>query len=158
MVASVLGGVPVPSPSAALPVASQATDSKPAAAPAATAGVDAKGGLANRVRPAAPGLATTVKVVPNGAAASRGAVVHDDGRTQVVDNGDGTRTARIGVVSKSFESDSGRKQVDTALVDVAGRLESTATAEPISIAASTSAADLVTVGRLGRQVRGGSSE
>ena len=134
---------------------SVASASASPAADAVSVAPESAGGLPDRARPVALPPASVVNVRPNDASerSKTRPVVQADDRTEVVDNGDGTRTARIAVAPRSFDKGSGRTPVDTGLSQKAGRFESNAVAEPVSIAGSSGAADLVTVGRAGRQVR-----
>lgn len=113
------------------------------------------GGLAKREREAAPAPAGDVKTITNAAVSRPGSVERVDDRTEVIDNGDGTKTARIRVVPQSFQGSKGREAVDTELVESGGRLIAKSTAEPISVALSSGAVDLVVVGEPGKQIRVG---
>jgi hypothetical protein len=107
----------------------------------------------NREREAAPSPAGSVKTVANASVSRKGSVERVDDRTEVIDNGDGTKTARIRVVPQSFAGEKGREAVDTELVESGGKLVSKATASPISVALSSGSADLVVVGKPGKQLR-----
>jgi hypothetical protein len=106
-----------------------------------------------REREAAPSPSGSVKTVANVSVSRKGSVERVDDRTEVIDNGDGTKTARIRVVPQSFAGEKGREAVDTELVESGGKLVSKATASPISVALSSGSADLVVAGKPGKQLR-----
>ncbi len=98
-------------------------------------------------------------VLPTGDAAKDSAFVGEDDRTEIVDNGDGTKTAKISVGPSSVQTVDGsgrrgkRKKIDVSLREAVGRLESDGGAERVSIALDSDAQDLVTIGVEGRRLR-----
>ncbi len=111
------------------------------------------GPVKKREREVASSPAGTVKTVANASASLKGSIERVDDRAEIVDNGDGTKTARIRVVPQSFPGEKGRQAVDTELFESGGKLVSKATASPISVALSSGSADLVVVGKPGKQLR-----
>jgi hypothetical protein len=76
----------------------------------------------------------------------------DEGRVEVVNNGNGTKTARVRLTPKSFRAKDGSKSdVDVSLVD-GPRLSAKGVAEPVSLAKSSADKELVSVGTNGRRV------
>lgn len=70
-----------------------------------------------------------------------------DDRSEVIDNGDGTKTVRIAVSPQSSDGKAAK------LKTVGGRFQAEGTLQPISVASSTGDPDLATLGSPGRQLR-----
>jgi hypothetical protein len=105
---------------------------------------------ASKQKPLSPfGSVAQVQPIENTAGKSDGTKKGKrvDDRSEVIDNGDGTKTVRIAVSPQSSDGKAAK------LKPVGGRFQAEGTLQPISVASSSGDPDLATLGSPGRQLR-----